>query len=111
MGAGSDDGLPVWRLVSSEPSAPSNAIASRQNGERTNGSRRPGSRTAVTIPRPGQRIRLLAMPHDPDPIPPGTLGTVGVALSRLGPGTFQVAVEWDGGFSKALTELDHWEPM
>lgn len=51
------------------------------------------------------------MPHDPDPIPPGTLGTVGVALSRLGPGTFQVAVEWDGGFSKALTELDHWEPM
>lgn len=28
------------------------------------------------LPKPGDRIRLLAMPDDPDPIPSGEVGTV-----------------------------------
>ena len=30
----------------------------------------------MTIPKPGDRIRLVAMPNDPDPIPIGATGTV-----------------------------------
>jgi hypothetical protein len=30
----------------------------------------------MTIPRPGVRIRLLAMPDDPYPVLPGSTGTV-----------------------------------
>ena len=41
---------------------------------------------------PGDRIRLLSMPDDPDPIPPGSTGTVVSATT----GTFaQIEVEWD----------------
>jgi Domain of unknown function (DUF4314) len=41
---------------------------------------------------PGDRIRLLSMPNDPDPIPAGSIGTVVSATT----GTFaQIEVEWD----------------
>ena len=42
--------------------------------------------------RRGTRIRLIAMPNDPDPIPPGSEGTVvDVTDGPLG----QVTVDWD----------------
>jgi Domain of unknown function (DUF4314) len=45
--------------------------------------------------RPGDRIVLLSMPHDPDPIPVGTEGTV-EEVDDVGPGAFtQVEVRWD----------------
>lgn len=43
----------------------------------------------------GDRIRLLAMPEDPSPIPTGEEGTV-EAVSDLGCFT-QVRVNWDSG--------------
>lgn len=45
---------------------------------------------------PGTRIRLLAMPADPDPVPMGTEGTV------LGGNAAQLTVRWDNGRSLAL---------
>ena len=50
-------------------------------------------------PRQGDRIRLLAMFDDPDPIQVGQLGTV-VSVSRHGGGKddwHQVDVAWDNG--------------
>jgi hypothetical protein len=45
--------------------------------------------------QPGDRIRLIAMSDDPDPIPPGTAGTVTVVRQH---GTWaQVDVAWDNG--------------
>jgi hypothetical protein len=46
-------------------------------------------------PQPGDRIRLVAMPDDPNPIQPGTMGTVTVVRPH---GTWaQVDVAWDNG--------------
>ena len=50
-------------------------------------------------PRKGDRIRLLAMRDDPDPIQVGQLGTV-VSVSRHGSGKDawnQIDVAWDNG--------------
>ena len=56
---------------------------------------------------PGDRIRLLAMPDDPDPIPAGSTGTVLSATT----GTFaQIDVEWDNGRTLALIPgVDQYE--
>ena len=51
------------------------------------------------IPNKGDRVRLVAMHDDPDPIPAGELGTV-VSVSRHGAGTdtwHQIDVAWDNG--------------
>jgi hypothetical protein len=49
--------------------------------------------------RPGDRIRLLAMPDDPDPIPAGATGTV----VHVTTGAFaQIDVDWDDGRALAL---------
>lgn len=46
----------------------------------------------MTSCKPGDRIRLLTMPDDPDPIPKGTTGTVtAVTDGPLG----QISVVWD----------------
>ncbi len=51
------------------------------------------------IPRCGDRIRLVSMRDDPDPIPPGPLGTVR-RVSHHGSGEDawqQIEVDWDNG--------------
>ena len=49
----------------------------------------------MITPQPGDRIRLLAMPDDPDPVPPGTTGTITAVRQQ---GTWaQVDVDWDNG--------------
>ena len=49
----------------------------------------------MPMPQPGDRIRLLAMPDDPDPIPPGATGTVTAVRQQR---TWaQVDVKWDNG--------------
>jgi hypothetical protein len=45
--------------------------------------------------RPGDRIRLIAMSDDPDPIPPGSTGTV--TAVRQHRTWAQVDVDWDNG--------------
>ena len=49
----------------------------------------------MNTPQPGDRIRLLAMTDDPDPIPLGTIGTV-ISVRQLGSWS-QVDVKWDNG--------------
>ena len=52
----------------------------------------------------GTRIRLLAMPDDPNPIPAGTCGTV-VAVDDAG----QLLMQWDNGrWCPAQTALRCW---
>jgi len=46
-------------------------------------------------PAVGDRIRLISMPADPDPIPSGTLGTVQDVQSHCG--WTQLEVDWDNG--------------
>ena len=54
-----------------------------------------------TIPKAGDRVRLVSMTDDPDPIPAGTTGTVaGVYPQR---GWMQVDVDWDTGRSLMLS--------
>ncbi len=49
----------------------------------------------------GDRIRLLSMPMDPDPIPVGSLGTVVEVIDHHD--WIQVDVDWDNGRSLMLT--------
>lgn len=68
------------------------------------------------IPLAGDRIRLISMDNDPDPIPPGTLGTVEwVSLYYDDPenNLSQISVEWDldNGQTRTLMLLpsvDRW---
>ena len=64
-------------------------------------------KTRDTIPvltelKAGDRIRLLHMPNDPDPIPVGTLGTVIMTTllhCHVKEKEMQVLVKWDNGRS------------
>ena len=53
----------------------------------------------MPIVKPGDRLRLLSMPDDPDPIPAGATGTV---LSVTTGPYAQIEVDWDSGRSLAL---------
>ena len=55
----------------------------------------------------GDRIRLIEMPDDPDPIPAGATGTVlAVTDGPLG----QIVIAWDNGRSLALVPgVDRFE--
>ena len=52
----------------------------------------------------GDRIRLVSMPKDPDPIPVGSLGTVVDVHDHLN--WTQVEVDWDNGRTLMLTMPD-----
>ncbi len=52
----------------------------------------------------GDRIRLVSMPQDPDPIPVGALGTVVAVFDHRD--WSQVDVKWDNGRSLMLTLPD-----
>lgn len=56
------------------------------------------------VPCVGDRIRLIAMPQDPDPIPTGSLGTV-VAVHRHSDWS-QIDVDWDNGRALMLSLPD-----
>ena len=53
----------------------------------------------MTSLQTGDRIRMIGMPDDPDPIPPDTMGTVR-SVKKHGAGRdawMQVDVNWDNG--------------
>lgn len=54
----------------------------------------------MSLPPKGTRVRLDHMPDDPDPIAPGSLGTV-TGVSSCRPGA-QIWVKWDSGRSLNL---------
>jgi hypothetical protein len=58
------------------------------------------------LPAVGQRIELLAMPDDPDPIPVGSQGTIdyvtGPHHTAHEPPWYQIGVAWDNGRTLAL---------
>lgn len=52
------------------------------------------------IPKVGDRVEMLSMANDPDPIPSGSVGTVTyVSEMQFGPRPYQtqVGVAWDSG--------------
>ena len=53
----------------------------------------------IQIPQNGDRIRLISMADDPDPIQPGQLGTIAhVDVFGSGPEQWmQISVDWDNG--------------
>ena len=53
----------------------------------------------IRIPQNGDRIRLISMDDDPDPIQPGQLGTITyVNVVGSGPEKWvQIDVDWDNG--------------
>jgi hypothetical protein len=55
-------------------------------------------------PTIGDRIRLISMPEDPDPIPVGSIGTV--RAIHLHKDWTQVEVDWDNGRRLMLTLPD-----
>lgn len=66
--------------------------------------------TLQLIPKPGQRIECVLMAGDPDPIPPGSRGTV---LSTQGVGELvHVNIAWDNGRSLCLLHtIDKWKVL
>ena len=53
----------------------------------------------IRIPQNGDRIRLVSMDDDPNPIQPGQLGTI-TCVNVIGSGPeqwMQIDVEWDNG--------------
>jgi hypothetical protein len=59
------------------------------------------SKTIHAVLRPGDRIELVSMLNDPNPIAPGTKGTV-TFVTDLG-SWVQVGVNWDNGRGLMLT--------
>ena len=70
----------------------------------------------MNLPKIGDRIELVAMPDDPDPVPAGTKGTVDSVsqpISFPGEGPWvQIGVRWDNGRTLALVSTkDAWRPL
>ena len=58
----------------------------------------------TAIPAVGDRIRLISMPEDPDPIPAGSLGNVRAIHPHHG--WTQIEVDWDNGRQLMLSMPD-----
>lgn len=59
------------------------------------------------IPKPGQRLELVSMPYDPNPIEPGSRGTVIAVQDVMGQTHIEVA--WDSGRTLSLVAaVDSW---
>lgn len=58
----------------------------------------------------GDRIKLVSMPKDPNPIEPGTEGTVTYCsdLHGFGKNAYQIGVDWENGRTLSLCEEDRW---
>lgn len=70
--------------------------------------------TTSIAPQIGQRIRLIAMPCDPDPIAPGTCGVIREVSYDRPPWhpdvVFTVDVNWENGRRLFLLGgVDSWE--
>ena len=68
----------------------------------------------VYLPSIGQRIRLLEMPDDPDPVPTGSLGTVERIedFGHAASGCWNIYVKWDNERSLSMIiPPDRWEPV
>ena len=50
---------------------------------------------------PGDRVELIRMDDDPDPIEPGQQGTV-QRITKMGDGSETVEIEWDNGRTLAV---------
>ncbi|AMB48314.1 DUF4314 domain-containing protein [Methylobacterium sp. AMS5] len=62
--------------------------------------------TEQSLPKIGDRIRLIEMPNDPCPIPAGTEGIVSFVNETVR----QIGVKWDTGRSLILViGVDRWE--
>jgi len=58
----------------------------------------------------GDRIRLVYMDADPDPIPPGSEGQV--THTTLFQGQLQIAVKWDSGRTlNVIDPIDRYEKI
>lgn len=59
-------------------------------------------------PRIGDRVVLIMMGDDPDPVPPGSIGTINyVTGDSMG---YIIGVQWDSGRSLSLVEpADKWD--
>lgn len=70
---------------------------------------------AGRYPEVGERIELLAMPDDPDPIPAGTRGTVTRVVRGYPQGTAtfgEIDVAWDNGRTLNLIPgVDRWRVL
>lgn len=60
--------------------------------------------------KPGDRIRLIEMVDDPNPVPVGTEGTV-TFVTDLKLGFYQIGVNWDNGNTLSMAEIDKWEKI
>lgn len=59
----------------------------------------------MKLPEVGDRIELVAMPDDPDPIEAGAQGTV----EHVEPACDQIIVNWDNGRKLNLViSVDRW---
>jgi len=61
-----------------------------------------GDAACLTV---GDRIELIAMPDEPDPLPVGSKGTVAWVntVTKMGPPFVQVSVKWDCGRTLMLS--------
>jgi hypothetical protein len=62
----------------------------------------------------GDRVELISMPSDPDPVPPGTQGTVDWVgdPNMFGDNTQQIGVAWDNGRSLIMIKgIDRFKKL